>query len=103
MPGYDRPTSRSDIPPSDSGDPWENQDVKRSIHLAAAMLSIAALTFGAAGPAFAGPATDTVKSKQTVLLDLLKQSTPNAQKKISALFDSGRHDPTRRRASSRTC
>jgi phospholipid transport system substrate-binding protein len=54
-------------------------------HLFAALLSMLALTL--AGSAFAGPATDMVKAKQTTLFDLLKQGTPEAQKKIDGVFD----------------
>lgn len=39
-----------------------------------------------ASAAYAGPATDVVKAKQTALFDLLKQSTPD-EKKVAALFD----------------
>jgi len=58
---------------------------RRMVHLIAAVLSMLALTFS--GSAFAGPATDAVKAKQTSLFDLIKQGTPDAQKKIDALFD----------------
>lgn len=58
---------------------------RRMVHLIAAVLSMLALTF--AGSAFAGAASDTVKAKQTSLFDLLRQGTPDAQKKIDALFD----------------
>jgi phospholipid transport system substrate-binding protein len=54
------------------------------VQLFAAVLSMLALTF--AGSAFAGPATDVVKAKQTALFELLKQSGPDAQKKIDAIF-----------------
>lgn len=46
-----------------------------------------AVTLGAASPAFAGPAMDVVKTKQTALFELLRQSTPASQKKIQAIFD----------------
>jgi phospholipid transport system substrate-binding protein len=55
------------------------------VHLFAALLSVLALTL--AGSAFAGAATDMVKAKQTSLFDLLKQGTPDSQKKIGAIFD----------------
>jgi phospholipid transport system substrate-binding protein len=55
------------------------------VHLFAALISMLALTF--AGSAFAGPATDVVKSKQTALFDLLRGSAPDSQKKIGAIFD----------------
>ncbi len=60
---------------------------RRMVHFIAAVLSMLALTLGAAGSAFAGAATDVVKGKQTALFDLLKQTTPDAQKKIDAIFD----------------
>jgi phospholipid transport system substrate-binding protein len=56
-------------------------------HFFSATVAVLALTLGAAGSAFAGPATDVVKGKQTSLFDLLKQSGPDAQKKIDAIFD----------------
>jgi phospholipid transport system substrate-binding protein len=55
------------------------------VHLFAALLSMLALTL--ASSAFAGAATDMVKGKQTTLFDLLKQGTPDAQKKIDGIFD----------------
>ena len=58
---------------------------QRMVHLFAALLSMLALTF--ASSAHAGAATDLVKGKQTTLFDLLKQGTPEAQKKIDAVFD----------------
>jgi phospholipid transport system substrate-binding protein len=57
------------------------------VHLFASALSVLALTFAAVGPAYAGPGTDTVKAKQATLFDLLRQGTPDAQKKIDAIFD----------------
>lgn len=60
---------------------------RRMVQFFAAALSVLALTFGALGSAFAGPATDVVKTKQTALFDLLKQSGGDSQKKISAIFD----------------
>ena len=60
---------------------------RRMVHFFAATLSVFALTLGAAGSAFAGPATDVVKAKQTSLFDLLKQSSPDAQKKVSTILD----------------
>lgn len=59
--------------------------MKHLVQLFAALLAALALTLS--GPAYAGAATDTVKAKQTALLDLLKQGTPDAQKKIDAIFD----------------
>jgi len=58
---------------------------RRMVHFFAAVISLLALTF--AGSAAAGGATDVVKAKQTALFDLLKQSTPDSQKKVAALFD----------------
>jgi phospholipid transport system substrate-binding protein len=55
------------------------------VHLFAAL--VAALAFAFAGSAFAGGATDVVKAKQTTLFDLLRQGTPDSQKKIDAVFD----------------
>ncbi|MFT3766895.1 MAG: ABC transporter substrate-binding protein [Minicystis sp.] len=60
---------------------------RRMVHFFAATVSVLALTLGAAGSAFAGPATDVVKTKQTALFDLLKQSGGDSQKKINGLFD----------------
>jgi phospholipid transport system substrate-binding protein len=51
----------------------------------AAVLSMLALTL--AGPAYAGASTDMVKAKQGTLFELLKQGTPESQKKIDAIFD----------------
>ena len=58
----------------------------RIFHLFAAAVSLLALTFGGAGSALAGGATDVVKAKQSALFDVLKQATPD-QKKITGLFD----------------
>jgi phospholipid transport system substrate-binding protein len=55
-------------------------------HFAAA-LSVFALSFASVGSAFAGGATDVVKGKQTALFGLIKQATPDGDKKIAALFD----------------
>jgi phospholipid transport system substrate-binding protein len=55
------------------------------VHLFATLISLIALTFASA--AFAGPATTMVQGKQTTLFDLLKQGTPESQKKIDAIFD----------------
>ena len=66
----------------------EKTTVKRSMvrHFTAA-LSVLALSLASVGSAFAGGATDVVKSKQTALFDLIKQSTPESEKKVAALFD----------------
>ena len=53
----------------------------------AAVVSVLALSLTSVGSAFAGGATDVVKSKQTALFDLIKQSTPESEKKVAALFD----------------
>lgn len=58
---------------------------QRKMHLAAAAVSLLMTVF-ASGLAFAGPATDVVKTKQTALFELLKDSAAN-QKKVSAVFD----------------
>jgi phospholipid transport system substrate-binding protein len=60
---------------------------RRMVHLFAAIISLLALSFAGMGSALAGGATDTVKSKQTALFDLLKQATPESDKKVVALFD----------------
>ena len=60
---------------------------QRMIQLVAAALSVIALTFGVTGVAFAGAATDAVKAKQASLFDLIRQGSPDGQKKIDALFD----------------
>lgn len=49
--------------------------------------AVLALSLSAAGAAYAGPATDVVKAKQTALFDLLKQSSTDNEKKIAAVFD----------------
>jgi phospholipid transport system substrate-binding protein len=57
------------------------------VHFFSTGLAALALTLATAGTAFAGPATDVVKGKQTALFDLIKQSTPAGEKKIAALFE----------------
>lgn len=59
---------------------------RRMVHLLAAMFSLCAMV-SYAGTADAGAATDVVRSKQTALFDLLKQSGAANQKKVSAIFD----------------
>jgi phospholipid transport system substrate-binding protein len=59
----------------------------RSLRLLSTLAVGVALLIGQVSPAFAGPATDVVKAKQESLRDLLKQSTPESQKKIAAIFD----------------
>jgi phospholipid transport system substrate-binding protein len=59
---------------------------RRLVHFFAAMISMLALTLGASS-AFAGPATDAVKSKQTALIALIKAGGADSQKKIEAVFD----------------
>jgi phospholipid transport system substrate-binding protein len=60
---------------------------RRMLHFFAAVLSMLALTLASAAPARAGAATDVVKAKQGALFDLLKQGTPDSQKKLDAIFD----------------
>ncbi len=60
---------------------------RRMAHFFSATLAALALSIGTAGSAFAGPATDVVKTKQTALFDLIKQSSPAGEKKIAALFE----------------
>ena len=67
---------------------------RRMVHLLAAVMSLLALSFAGMGSALAGGATDTVKSKQTALFDLLKQSTPESDKKVAALFEEMLDYPT---------
>jgi phospholipid transport system substrate-binding protein len=57
------------------------------LRLFASALSVLALTFAVVAPAFAGPGTDTMKAKQATLFDLLRQGSPDAQKKIDGIFD----------------
>lgn len=49
--------------------------------------AVMALSLSIAGAAYAGPATDVVKAKQTALFDLLKQSGADNDKKVAAIFD----------------
>lgn len=57
-------------------------------NLVAALALTLAGAAALAGPAWAGPALDTVKAKQTELFQLLaKPSTPDTQKRIGAIFD----------------
>jgi phospholipid transport system substrate-binding protein len=60
---------------------------RRMLRHFAAVVSVLALSLTSVGSAFAGGATDVVKSKQTALFDLIKQSTPESEKKVAALFD----------------
>lgn len=60
---------------------------RRMVRHFAAALSVFALSFASVGSAFAGGATDVVKGKQTSLFTLIKQATPEGDKKIAALFD----------------
>jgi phospholipid transport system substrate-binding protein len=59
---------------------------RRLVHFFAAMISMLALTLGASS-AFAGAASDAVKSKQTSLITLIKAGGADSQKKIDAVFD----------------
>lgn len=58
----------------------------RTIRRLAMTTTLALAMSLAASSAFAGPATDVVKAKQTTLFELLKQSTPD-DKKIQSIFD----------------
>jgi phospholipid transport system substrate-binding protein len=58
---------------------------QRIVQWVAALAAV--LSFTLASPAFAGPATDVVKAKQSSLFELLKQTSPDAQKKIDGIFD----------------
>jgi phospholipid transport system substrate-binding protein len=60
---------------------------RRMLRHFAAVVSVLALSLTSVGSAFAGGATDVVKSKQTALFDLIKQSTPESEKKVATLFD----------------
>jgi phospholipid transport system substrate-binding protein len=55
--------------------------------LFAATFSLLALTLGPVDQAFAGQATEVVKTKQTVLFDLLKRGGAESEKKVGAVFD----------------
>ena len=59
--------------------------MKRTMRKLLTMAAMA-LFVTVASAAYAGPATDVVKAKQTALFDLLKQTTPD-EKKIAAIFD----------------
>ncbi len=63
---------------------------RRMVHFFAALIAVLAF----AGVAFAGGATDVVKSKQTTLFDLLRQANPDSQKKIDSVFDEMLDYPT---------
>jgi phospholipid transport system substrate-binding protein len=65
---------------------------RRMVHFFAVLL--AALTLAFSGVALAGGATDAVKTKQSTLFDLLRQATPDSQKKIDAVFDEMLDYPT---------
>jgi phospholipid transport system substrate-binding protein len=60
---------------------------RRMLRHFAAAVSVIALSLASVGSAYAGGATDVVKSKQTALFDLIKQGTPESEKKVAALFD----------------
>jgi phospholipid transport system substrate-binding protein len=60
--------------------------VKRKVvHFIAALVAV--FVFGVESQAYAGAASDVVRTKQSSLFDLLKQGTPESQKKIDAIFD----------------
>lgn len=69
---------------ADKGD----NDVKRRVlsMVAAVMVSLGAM-LSQMSAAHAGPATDVVKTKQTALFDLLKQSSSSNDKKVATIFD----------------
>jgi phospholipid transport system substrate-binding protein len=48
---------------------------------------VALFALGISSTALAGAASDAVKAKQSTLFELLKQGTPESQKKIDAIFD----------------
>ena len=83
--------------PTPRGAPWPARGVDamealliRSTRpfLRAAAVLATALTLSVAAPAWAGPALDAVKAKQSQLFELLaKPSTPQTQKEIGSLFD----------------
>jgi phospholipid transport system substrate-binding protein len=60
---------------------------RRMVHFFSATAAALALSFGSMNMALAGAATDVVKTKQTALFDLIKQSNPAGEKKIAALFE----------------
>jgi phospholipid transport system substrate-binding protein len=60
---------------------------RRMVLLLVAMFSVFGLVFGNAGSAYAGAATDVVKSKQTALFDLIRKNSPSAQPQIDGLFN----------------
>jgi phospholipid transport system substrate-binding protein len=59
----------------------------RRFRLLPAFMLGALLVLGQTSPAHAGPATDRVKGNDTSIRDLLKQSAPEAKKKVAALFN----------------
>lgn len=60
--------------------------IRPLLRAAAVLAAVASLSLTA--PAWAGPALDAVKAKQTQLFQLLaKPSTPQTQKEVGALFD----------------
>jgi phospholipid transport system substrate-binding protein len=67
-------------------EPPRRRNMKRTLaNLMATLVAVLALTLSSS--AFAGGASDLVKAKQTTLFELLKQGTPDSQKKIDAIFD----------------
>jgi phospholipid transport system substrate-binding protein len=59
----------------------------RPFRLLPAFLLGALLVLGQAAPAYAGPASDKVKANDTSVRELLKQRSPDAKKKVAALFN----------------
>jgi phospholipid transport system substrate-binding protein len=86
MKGAGNPPVRS-AQPQGAGHQEKTHVKRRMLRHFAAVVSVLALSLTSVGSAFAGGATDVVKSKQTALFDLIKQSTPESEKKVAALFD----------------
>ncbi len=64
------------------------RSLKNRSLLRTASVLVTALTLSIGAPAWAGPALDAVKAKQTQLFELIaKPSTPETQKQIGVLFD----------------
>jgi len=62
--------------------------VKNWFSFVATVLSVLALCLGQARTAYAGAATEVVRTKQTALFELIKKpATPDNKKKIEAMFD----------------
>jgi phospholipid transport system substrate-binding protein len=62
--------------------------VKTAVLWLATLLSVLAVFVGLPSDAWAGPATDVVRAKQTALFELIKKpSTPDNKKKVEGMFD----------------